>query len=113
MQLAALAMRRREDRSAFVQAFSGSQRYLLDYVQEEILERQPLRVQRFLLHSAVLSRLNAGLCAALTEERGSQAMLEWLGRGNLFVEARGGERPWARGQQLFAEALLARVQSSA
>src|SRR5262249_2013086 len=58
MQLAALAMHQRADRSAFVQAFTGSQRYLLDYVQEEILDRQPWPVQRFLLQTAVLTRLN-------------------------------------------------------
>src|SRR5262249_31472847 len=85
MQLAALAMRQRADRSAFVQAFTGSQRYLMDYIQEEILDRQPLRVQRFLLQTALLTRLNAAVCTALTAERASQAVLEWLERNNLFV----------------------------
>ncbi len=112
MQLAALAMRQREDRSAFVQTFTGSQRYLLDYVQEEVLERQSLRVQRFLLQTAVLTRLNAALCAALTEERASQAMLEWLERHNLFVVPLDEERQWYRMHELFREVLLARVQAS-
>jgi LuxR family maltose regulon positive regulatory protein len=109
MQLAALAMRQRTDRSAFVQAFTGSQRYLLDYVQEEILERQPLRVQRFLLQTAVLTRMNAAVCAALTEETASQAMLE---RHNLFVVPLDEQRQWYRMHELFREALLARLQAS-
>jgi LuxR family maltose regulon positive regulatory protein len=112
LQLAALAMRQRENRSAFVRAFTGSQRYLLDYVQEEILERQPLRVQRFLLQTAVLRRLNAALCAALTEERASQALLEQLERNNLFVVPLDDERQWYRMHELFREVLLARLQAS-
>ncbi len=59
LQLAALAMQRREDRSAFIKLFTGGHRYLLDYVQEEVLQRQPPAVQRFLLYTAVLSNLNA------------------------------------------------------
>ncbi len=112
LQLAALAMRQREDRSAFVQAFTGSQRYLLDYLQEEVLERQGLRVQRFLLQTAVLTHLNAALCAALTEETASQAMLEWLERHNLFVVPLDEERQWYRMHELFREVLLARLQAS-
>jgi LuxR family maltose regulon positive regulatory protein len=112
LQLAALAMRQRADRSAFVQAFTGSQRYLLDYVQEEILERQGLRVQRFLLQTAVLRRLNAALCAALTEDVTSQALLEQLERNNLFVVPLDEERRWYRMHDLFREVLLARLQAT-
>src|SRR5262249_62350387 len=112
MQLAALAMRQRADRSAFVQAFTGSQRYLMDYIQEEILDRQPLRVQRFLLQTALLTRLNAAVCTALTEERASQAMLEWLGRHNLFVVPLGEERQWDRMHELFRGVVLARLQAT-
>src|SRR5262249_41449386 len=112
MQLAALAMRQRADRSAFVRVFTGSQRYLLDYVQEEVLERQELRVQRFLLQTAVLTRLNAALCAALTEEARSQAMLEWLERHNLFVVPLDEQRQWYRVHELFREVLLARLQAT-
>jgi LuxR family maltose regulon positive regulatory protein len=111
MQLAALALRQREDRSAFVQAFTGSHRYLLDYVQEEILERQPLPVQRFLLQSAVLSRMNAALCAALTDDPNSQQMLERLERHNLFVVPLDDERQWYRMHDLFREVLLTRLQT--
>jgi len=112
LQLAALAMRQREDRSAFVRAFTGSQRYLLDYIHEEILERQPLQVQRFLLQTAVLRRMNAALCAALTEDATSQAMLEWLERHNLFVVPLDEQRQWYRMHELFREVLLARLQAS-
>jgi LuxR family transcriptional regulator, maltose regulon positive regulatory protein len=111
LQLAALAMRQREDRSAFVQAFSGSHRYLLDYVQEEVLERQPPAVQRFLLQTAVLRRLNADICAALTEDSASQAMLEALERNNLFVVPLDEQRQWYRVHDLFREALLARLHA--
>jgi LuxR family maltose regulon positive regulatory protein len=111
LQLAALALRQRENRSAFVQAFSGSHRYLLDYLQEEVLERQPPRVQRFLLRTAVLSRLSAGICAALTEDTGSQARLEALERNNLFVVPLDEQRQWYRVHDLFREALLARLHA--
>jgi LuxR family maltose regulon positive regulatory protein len=112
LQLAALAMRPREDRSAFVQAFSGSHRYLLDYIQEEILERQPLPIQRFLLQSAVLSRITAALCMALTDDPNSQQLLERLERDNLFVVPLDEQRQWYRLHELFREVLLARLQAS-
>jgi LuxR family maltose regulon positive regulatory protein len=112
LQLAALAMRQCEDRSAFVQAFTGSHRHLLDYVQEEILQRQPLPVQRFLLQTAVLRRMNAALCAALTEDTTSQAMLESLERNNLFVVHLDDGRDWYRLHDLFREVLLARLRTT-
>jgi LuxR family maltose regulon positive regulatory protein len=111
LQLAGLAMRQRADRSAFVQGFTGSHRYLLDYIQEEILDRQPPDVRRFLLHTAVLRRLNAGVCRALTENPASQAMLEMLERTNLFVVPLDDERQWYRMHDLFREVLLARLKA--
>ncbi len=112
LQLAALAMRQRTDRAAFVQRFTGGHRYLLDYVQEEILQRQPLPVQRFLLHTAVLTRLTAPLCAAVTANSDSQAMLEGLERSNLFVVPLDEGRQWYRVHDLFREVLLARLQAT-
>jgi LuxR family transcriptional regulator, maltose regulon positive regulatory protein len=112
LQLAALAMRQRVDRSAFVQTFSGSHRYLLDYVQQEILQRQPLRVQRFLLRTAVLSRMNAAICAALTDDTTSQMVLEMMERNNLFVVPLDEQRQWYRVHDLFREALLARLRAT-
>jgi LuxR family transcriptional regulator, maltose regulon positive regulatory protein len=136
LQLAALALRgrgRTTDHAAFVQAFTGSHRYLLDYVQEEILQRQPSPVQRFLLHTAVLRRMTAPLCAALLQDsadttpspgraglasptrqpiRESQEMLEWLERNNLFVLPLDDRRAWYRVHDLFREVLLARLRAT-
>ncbi len=88
LHLAALALQKRQDRAAFLQAFTGSQRYLLDYVQEDILARLPESVRDFLLHTAILSRLDASVCQAVTAEptrRASQQMLAFLERANLFL----------------------------
>lgn len=112
LQLAAIAIHQREDRSAFVQMFTGSHRYLLDYIQEEVLQSQPLPVQRFLLHTAVLRRMNAALCAALTDDPASQEMLELLERNNLFVVPLDEHRHWYRVHDLFREVLLARLHTT-
>ncbi len=112
LQLAALALQQRTDRSTFVQMFTGSHRYLLDYIQEEIVQRQPQDVQHFLLHSAVLRRMNAALCMRVVEEPASQALLERLERHNLFVVPLDDERQWYRLHDLFREMLLARLQAT-
>ena len=113
LQLAVLAMRQRADLSTFLPQFTGSHRYLVDYVQEEILQRQPEPVQHFLLRVAVLARMNAALCQALTDEPASQAMLERLERTNLFVVPLDEQRQWYRMHDLFREVLLARLQATA
>jgi LuxR family transcriptional regulator, maltose regulon positive regulatory protein len=112
LQLAALSLRGHADPSASLKLLSGSHRFLLDYVQEEILARQPAAIQRFLLHVAVLPRMNASLCQALTEETASQERLEFLERANLFLVRLDEERQWYRFHPLFREALLARLQAS-
>src|SRR6266700_3502357 len=115
LYLAALTMQRREDRAAFLQAFTGSQRYLLDYVQEEILARLPTSVRDFLLHTAILSRLDASVCQAVTaepERRVSQQMLEWLERANLFLVSLDEERRSYRLHDLFREALLSTLHTT-
>src|SRR6266699_1884519 len=112
LQLAALSMRRHTDVSAFIQAFTGSHRFILDYVQEEILEPLPQVQQRFLLHTSVLDRMNADLCQALTGEQASQQMLESLERANLFLIPLDEERHWYRFHTLFREVLLARLQAT-
>jgi len=112
LQLAALSLRTQKNPSAFVQRFSGGQRFILDYVQEEILQHQPLPVQRFLLQVAVLSRMNAALCQALTEEPASQGLLETLERSNLFVVPLDEQRQWYRLHALFREVLLGRLQAT-
>ena len=88
LHLAALTLQKREDRAAFLRALTGSQRYLLDYVQEDILARLPTSVRDFLLHSAILSRLDASVCQAVTAaptSAASQQMLAFLERANLFL----------------------------
>ncbi|HXL37208.1 MAG TPA: LuxR family transcriptional regulator, partial [Ktedonobacteraceae bacterium] len=112
LQLAALSMRRHADISAFIQAFTGSHRFILDYVQEEILEPLPPMQQRFLLQTSVLDRMNAEVCQALTGEQSSQQMLESLERANLFLVPLDEERCWYRFHTLFREVLLARLQAS-
>lgn len=112
LQLAALSMRRHDDLHAFVKAFSGSQRFILDYVQEEILGQLPVSQQRFLLHTSVLDQMNADVCQALTGESASQQILESLERANLFLVPLDEERCWYRFHALFREVLLARLQAT-
>jgi LuxR family maltose regulon positive regulatory protein len=111
LQLAALALRRHTDASAFLQAFTGSHRFLLDYVQEEILEPLPKDQHRFLLQTSVLDRMNADVCQRLSGEQASQQMLEELERAHLFLVPLDEERRWYRFHMLFREVLLARLQA--
>jgi LuxR family transcriptional regulator, maltose regulon positive regulatory protein len=110
LQLAALSMRDREDVSGFVEAFSGSNRYVLDFLAEEVLERQPEGVSEFLLKTSVLERMSAALCDALTGRSDGRQMLERLERENLFVIALDDERRWYRYHHLFADFLRSRLQ---
>src|SRR5215218_1415766 len=110
LQLAALSMRDREDVSAFVEAFSGSNRHVLDFLAEEVLERQPEGVREFLLNTSVLERMSAPLCDALTSRDDGQQMLERLEHENLFVIALDDERQWYRYHHLFADVLRSRLQ---
>jgi LuxR family transcriptional regulator, maltose regulon positive regulatory protein len=109
LQLAALSMQDRENVSAFVVSFSGSNRHVLDFLAEEVLERQPADVRAFLLETSVLERMSAPLCEALTGRDDGQEMLEMLDRGNLFVVALDDERVWYRYHHLFAEFLCSRL----
>ncbi|MGE0793894.1 MAG: helix-turn-helix transcriptional regulator, partial [Acidimicrobiia bacterium] len=85
LQLAALSLRGRADVSGFIESFTGDDRFVVDYLIEEVLERQAPEVHRFLLQTSVLAGLNAALCDAVTGQVGSGAMLEMLDRTNLFV----------------------------
>ncbi len=111
LQLAALALRRHPDVSAFLQAFTGSHRLILDYVHEEILEPLPKDQHRFLLQTSVLERMNADVCQRLSGEPASQQMLESLERAHLFLIPLDEERRWYRLHPLFREVLLARLQA--
>lgn len=105
LQLAGLSLQGLDDTSDFVRSFSGSHRFVLDYLLEEVLRQQSEDVRRFLLSTSILERLSGSLCNAVTENTGSQAMLERLERGNLFVVPLDHSREWYRFHHLFADAL--------
>ncbi len=109
LQLAALSMQGRDDVAGFIAGFAGDDRYIVDYLAEEVLQRQPSQVRDFLLHTSVLERLNGTLCDAVTEQGGGKAMLESLDRGNLFLVALDDRRQWYRYHHLFADVLRARL----
>ncbi len=111
LQLAALSMQGREDVSAFIQAFAGDHRYIADYLVEEVLQRQPEPVRRFLLQTAVLDRLSGALCEAVTGQTDGKTLLEALERGNLFVIPLDDRRNWYRYHHLFAEVLRAHLRA--
>jgi LuxR family transcriptional regulator, maltose regulon positive regulatory protein len=110
LQLAGLSLRGHHDAAGFVAAFSGSHRYILDYLTEEVLDRQPEQVRAFLLETSVLERLSGELCDAVTGRTGGQAVLEAIEQANLFLTPLDGVRGWWRYHQLFADLLRARLQ---
>jgi LuxR family maltose regulon positive regulatory protein len=112
LQLAALAIQRQGDRQvgSFITSLNGQQRYILDYLREEVLQRQPKDVQGFLLKTSILNQMSAPLCDAVTGQGGSHAILEWLERTNLFVVPLDGERRWYRYHHLFRDLLRHRLE---
>ncbi len=109
LQLAALSMQSRDDVAGFISAFAGDDRYIVDYLVDEVLRRQPEPVRNFLLQTSILERFSASLCDALTGSEGARAMLEALDRGNLFVVPLDDKRQWFRYHHLFAEVLRAHL----
>ncbi|HRF46214.1 MAG TPA: LuxR C-terminal-related transcriptional regulator [Anaerolineales bacterium] len=105
LQLAALALQGQTDVTGFIKAFTGSHRFVLDYLVEEVLRGQPERVRDFLLRTAILDHFCASLCDAVTERGDGKAMLASLERGNLFLVQLDNERHWYRYHHLFAEVL--------
>jgi LuxR family maltose regulon positive regulatory protein len=112
LQIAALSMQGHDDVSGFIRAFSGSHRYILGYLAEEVINRQPEGTQNFLLQTSILERLCGELCDAVTEQPSGQAMLEGLERANLFVVPLDDERKWYRYHHLFAEVLQGRMRQA-
>src|SRR6266540_2676550 len=110
LQLAALSLGGQSDVAGFVATFSGSHRYVLDYLTEEVLEGQPEQVRTFLLETSVLERLSGQLCDAVTGRSDGQRMLEQAERANLFLVPLDEVRGWWRYHQLFADLLRARLQ---
>ena len=131
LQMAALSMRDREDVFGFIEGFSGTNRYILDYLLEEVLANQTSEIQHFLLYTSILERLTAPLCDAILavgetsglgdegalnsasfSNRQSDSVLEYLERTNLFLVPLDDERIWFRYHHLFADLLRARLQQS-
>ena len=111
LQLAALSLKGRDDASSFIARFAGNDRYIVDYLVEEVLQHQPEPVREFLLRSAVLDRLTGPLCDAVTGGDDGRDMLMTLERANLFLVALDDQREWYRYHHLFADVLRARLLS--
>ena len=105
LQLAALSMQGHQDVPGFIQAFAGDHRYIVDYLVEEVLQRQPESIRSFLLQTSILDRLNGSLCDAVTGQTGGKARLETLQRGNFFLIPLDDKRHWYRYHHLFADVL--------
>lgn len=113
LQLAALSIQgHQDDAASFINAFTGSHRFVLDYLVEEVLHQQSESVQKFLLQTAVLNQFTGPLCNALTGDNNGQEILESLERTNLFLVSLDNERRWYRYHHLFAELLQQRLQQS-
>ena len=111
LQLAAISMRGHEDAAGFIESFTGSHRFVLDYLVEEVLGQQPESVQSFLLRTSILDRLCGPLCDAvlLAPPASGQETLEYIEHANLFLVALDDERRWYRYHHLFAELLRQRL----
>jgi len=109
LQLAVLSLQQQADKHAFVTAFTGDDRYVMDYLIEEVLQRQHPEIQSFLLKTSFLERLSGPLCDAVTSQANSQSILVQLEQANLFVSALDNRRYWYRYHPLFADLLRHRL----
>ncbi len=109
LQLAALSLQGRTDASAFIAGFAGDDQYIVDYLAEEVLSRQPADVRDFLLETSILERLTGPLCDAVTERRAGKDTLVALERANLFLVPLDDRRRWYRYHHLFADVLQAHL----
>ena len=112
LQLFRLSLQGHADPGNLLEEVNGSQRYIFDYLIEEVFQSQSASVQTFLLHTSVLKRLSAPLCDTILQQSGSQQMLEQLERTNLFVVSLDTQRHWYRYHALFAEALRHRLEQT-
>jgi LuxR family transcriptional regulator, maltose regulon positive regulatory protein len=120
LQLAALSLQGHKDASSFIESFTGSHHFVLDYLLGEVLQQQPEDIQTFLLHTSILDRLCGLLCdavlqgdAVLKSKPSSQVMLEHLSRANLFLVPLDNERHWYRYHHLFADLLRRKLRADA
>lgn len=109
LQMAALSIRGRDDRADFIAAFSGSHRFILDYLTEEVIQGLPNDLQQFLQQTSILGRLRGSLCEAVTGQEKGWATLEELEASNLFLIPLDEERVWFRYHHLFAEVISKRL----
>jgi len=109
LQLAALSLRDRDDTASFIEGFAGDDRYVVDYLADEVLDRQPPPVRAFLLQTSVLERLTGPLCDAVTGRSDGRLVLEALERRNLLVVPLDDRRRWYRYHHLFADVLQSRL----
>jgi ATP/maltotriose-dependent transcriptional regulator MalT len=112
LQLLGLSLQGQTNPDNLLEEVSGSQHYILDYLMEEVLRGLPRPVQAFLLRTSILERLSASLCDAVLKQTGSQKMLEFLERANVFVVPLDEQRRWYRYHALFAEALRSLLEQT-
>ena len=112
MQLAAISIKGHPDAAGFIQSFTGSHHFVLDYLVEEVLQRQPEHIRSFLLKTAILDRFCAPLCNAVTERDDGKEMLDSLDRSNLFLIPLDNERRWYRYHHLFADVLFSHLMEA-
>lgn len=110
LHLLGLSLPQQVDPLILLQEASGDQHYILDYLTQEVLQRQSQQVQTFLLSTCIIERLTASLCDAILQQNGSQQMLQQLEQANLFVVSLDSKRQWYRYHALFAEALCYRLE---
>jgi LuxR family maltose regulon positive regulatory protein len=112
LQLAALSMQGHQDTASFIRSFTGSHRFVLDYLVEEVLQHQSEHIRSFLLQTAILDRLCAPLCNAVTEREDGKEMLDVLERSNLFLIPLDDKRQWYRYHHLFVDVLQAHLMEA-
>ena len=110
LQLAAISIQNQNDPSGFIRAFSGDNRYIMDYLVEEVLNHQPEQLRNFLLQTSILERLSAALCDAVTRSKNSRRMLNQMDKVNLFIIPLDDQRCWYRYHHLFADLLRQRLR---
>jgi LuxR family maltose regulon positive regulatory protein len=111
LQMVALSLRGTGDTQTLIQSFTGSHRYILDYLVEEVFQQQDADVQNFLLETSILDRLTSGLCDTVTGRSDSHEMLRRLEQANLFVVSLDESRQWYRYHRLFADLLYHRLET--
>ena len=112
LQLAALSMQHRQDKEGFIRAFTGSNRYVMDYLVEEVLDQQTPEIRTFLLYTSILERLTSSLCDAVVDRQNSYTILTDLVQRNLFLIPLDDERRWYRYHHLFADLLKNHLQQT-